>query len=107
MILTFGSLAQSTPYLGGILLVIVLAWIGAVRSLDSQFSPLAKQELEKERLLKEKAEEESVIDVSVTPVESKNGSLPPEVSTNGSGLKPDVPPPESESMPETSSYSTQ
>lgn len=107
MILTFGSLAKSTPYLGGILLVIVLAWIGAVRSLDSQFSPLAKQELEKERLLKEKAEEESVIDVSVTPVESKNGSLPPEGSTNGSGLKPDVPPPESESMPETSSYSTQ
>ncbi|KAF3333511.1 plastidic ATP/ADP-transporter-like protein [Carex littledalei] len=107
MILTFGSLAKSTPYLGGILLVIVLAWISAVRSLDSQFSPLAKQELEKERLLKEKAEEESVIDVNVTPVESKNGSLPPEVSTNGSSLKPDVPPPESESMPETSSYSTQ
>jgi AAA family ATP:ADP antiporter len=27
MILTFGSLANSTPYLGGILLVIVLAWL--------------------------------------------------------------------------------
>jgi ATP:ADP antiporter, AAA family len=106
MILTFGSLAKSTPYLGGILLVIVLAWINAVRSLDSQFSPLAKQELEKERLLKEKAKEESVIDVNVTPVESKNGSLPPEVSTNGSVLKPDAPP-ESESAPETSSSRTQ
>ncbi|KAF5935857.1 hypothetical protein HYC85_026986 [Camellia sinensis] len=29
MILTFGSLANSTPYLGGILLVIVLAWLAA------------------------------------------------------------------------------
>ncbi|GKB14461.1 probable inactive leucine-rich repeat receptor-like protein kinase [Tanacetum coccineum] len=28
MILTFGSLANSTPYLGGILLVIVVAWLG-------------------------------------------------------------------------------
>jgi ATP:ADP antiporter, AAA family len=107
MILSFGSLAKSTPYLGGILLVIVLAWIGAVRSLDSQFSPLAKQELEKERLIKEKAKEESVIDVNVTSVESKNVSLPPEVSTNGSGLKPDASPPESESAPETSSSRTQ
>ncbi|XP_022979406.1 plastidic ATP/ADP-transporter-like [Cucurbita maxima] len=49
MILTFGSLANSTPYLGGILLVIVLAWLGAARSLDSQFSALRQEEeLEKE-----------------------------------------------------------
>ncbi|KAJ1691237.1 hypothetical protein LUZ63_015392 [Rhynchospora breviuscula] len=107
MILTFGSLAKSTPYLGGILLVIVLAWIGAVRSLDSQFSPLARQELEKEKLLKEQAKEESVIDVAVSPVESNNGSFPPEVSTNGSGLKSGVPPPESESTSETSNYRNQ
>lgn len=48
MILTFGSLANSTPYLGGILLVIVLTWLGAARSLDSQFSSLAKEDLERE-----------------------------------------------------------
>ncbi|KAG6494658.1 plastidic ATP/ADP-transporter-like [Zingiber officinale] len=59
MILTFGSLANSTPYLGGILLVIVLAWLGAARSLDSQFSPLVKKELEKEK--SRKAEESSVV----------------------------------------------
>ncbi|CAK9324608.1 unnamed protein product [Citrullus colocynthis] len=49
MILTFGSLANSTPYLGGVLLVIVLAWLGAARSLDSQFTALRREEeLEKE-----------------------------------------------------------
>ncbi|KAL6140969.1 hypothetical protein ACLB2K_059261 [Fragaria x ananassa] len=49
MILTFGSLANSTPYLGGILLVIVLAWLGAARSLDTQFTALRREEeLEKE-----------------------------------------------------------
>lgn len=49
MILTFGSLANSTPYLGGILLVIVLAWLGAARSLDGQFTALRQEEeLEKE-----------------------------------------------------------
>lgn len=49
MILTFGSLANSTPYLGGILLVIVLAWLGAARSLDGQFTALRREEeLEKE-----------------------------------------------------------
>ncbi|CAL0332365.1 unnamed protein product [Lupinus luteus] len=49
MILTFGSLANSTPYLGGILLVIVLAWLGAAKSLDTQFTELRQEEeLEKE-----------------------------------------------------------
>ncbi|CAL5439944.1 unnamed protein product [Camellia sinensis] len=49
MILTFGSLANSTPYLGGILLVIVLAWLAAARSLDTQFTTLRREEeLEKE-----------------------------------------------------------
>eukprot|EP00245_Coleochaete_scutata_P010309 TRINITY_DN3592_c0_g1_i1.p1 TRINITY_DN3592_c0_g1~~TRINITY_DN3592_c0_g1_i1.p1 ORF type:complete len:635 (+),score=157.10 TRINITY_DN3592_c0_g1_i1:207-2111(+) len=41
MILAFGSLAASTPYLGVILLGIVGVWIAAARSLDSQFTPLA------------------------------------------------------------------
>ncbi|KAF1869874.1 hypothetical protein Lal_00017451 [Lupinus albus] len=49
MILTFGSLANSTPYLGGILLVIVLAWLAAAKSLDTQFTALHREEeLEKE-----------------------------------------------------------
>ncbi|MBA0822870.1 hypothetical protein Goarm_019640 [Gossypium armourianum] len=49
MILTFGSLASSTPYLGGILLVIVLAWLAAAKSLDTQFTTLRQEEeLEKE-----------------------------------------------------------
>ncbi|KAL0903811.1 hypothetical protein M5K25_025864 [Dendrobium thyrsiflorum] len=90
MILTFGSLANSTPYLGGILLVIVLAWLGAARSLDSQFSPLAKQEVEKERV-KEKAKE-PVIEVSAKEVsrlveKEDNGSLPEPKSSNGSALQ--------------------
>ncbi|ESW22691.1 hypothetical protein PHAVU_005G174000 [Phaseolus vulgaris] len=49
MILTFGSLANSTPYLGGVLLVIVLAWLAAAKSLDSQFTDLRREEdLERE-----------------------------------------------------------
>jgi ATP/ADP translocase len=38
MIISFGSLAASTPYLGGILLVIVLLWLNSARSLDKQFT---------------------------------------------------------------------
>ncbi|KAF5186814.1 ADP,ATP carrier protein [Thalictrum thalictroides] len=53
LILTFGSLANSTPYLGGILLIIVLAWLAAARSLDSQFTPMAKKDL-KEKLIEGK-----------------------------------------------------
>jgi len=86
MILSFGSLANSTPYLGGILLVIVLAWLGAVRSLDSQFSPLAKQELERAKLLKAKA-----VETTSTVVGAGNGSLQEnlagETSANGSAIK--------------------
>ncbi|KAL5211905.1 hypothetical protein ABZP36_022752 [Zizania latifolia] len=85
MILSFGSLANSTPYLGGILLVIVLAWLGAVRSLDSQFSPLAKQELEREKM-KAKA-----VETTAQVVGSGNGSfqetLASENSTNGAAIK--------------------
>lgn len=95
MILTFGSLANSTPYLGGILLVIVLAWLGAAKSLDSQFSALAKQELEKEKRPKENIEE-PVIDVSLADTKqevksAENGSLQESetsgTSSNGSFLK--------------------
>ena len=36
MIIAFGSLSASTPYLGAILLVVVLMWMGAARSLNVQ-----------------------------------------------------------------------
>lgn len=100
MILTFGSLANSTPYLGGILLVIVLAWLGAARSLDLQFSPLAKEEFEKEKSSREKAKEallepgKEETDGSIGKVEIEgtgNGSIlediPIEKSSDGSPLK--------------------
>jgi AAA family ATP:ADP antiporter len=38
MIIGFGSLAASTPYLGVILLGIVLMWIQAANSLSGQFA---------------------------------------------------------------------
>jgi AAA family ATP:ADP antiporter len=40
MIIGFGSLAASTPYLGAILLGIVLIWIKAASSLSVQFAAL-------------------------------------------------------------------
>ncbi|XP_059640185.1 plastidic ATP/ADP-transporter-like [Cornus florida] len=77
MILTFGSLANSTPYLGGILLVIVLAWLAAAKSLDTQFTALRREEeLEKEM-------ERAAVKVPlVAQKETGNGSL-------ASGLAPD------------------
>ncbi|XP_030464545.1 plastidic ATP/ADP-transporter-like [Syzygium oleosum] len=70
MILTFGSLANSTPYLGGILMVIVLAWLAAAKSLDSQFTALRQEEeLEKE------LERAAVKIPVVAQDESGNGSL--------------------------------
>jgi hypothetical protein len=43
MIIGFGSLAASTPYLGVILLSIVLLWIQAANSLAGQFAELQKE----------------------------------------------------------------
>jgi ATP/ADP translocase len=43
MIIGFGSLAASTPYLGAILLGIVLLWIQAAASLNGQFVQLQKE----------------------------------------------------------------
>ena len=49
MILTFGSLNNSIPYLGGVLLLIVYAWLAVTKSLDIHFTTLRKEEeLEKE-----------------------------------------------------------
>lgn len=80
MILTFGSLANSTPYLGGILLVIVTAWLAAARSLDKQFTELRKEEdLEKEM-------ERAAVKIPVVAENSgENGSL-----SSGSDLNPTV-----------------
>lgn len=70
MILSFGSLANSTPYLGGILMVIVLAWLGAAKSLDTQFTALRQEEeLEKEM------ERAAVKIPVVSQNEDGNGSL--------------------------------
>ncbi|KAJ1392159.1 ADP/ATP carrier protein [Sesbania bispinosa] len=71
MILTFGSLANSTPYLGGVLLVIVLAWLSAAKSLDTQFTALRQEEeLEKEM------ERAAAVKIPVVAEnESGNGSL--------------------------------
>ena len=49
---TFGSLQASTPYLGGFLGVIILAWINAARSLNIQFLQKSA-ELEKKEAAKE------------------------------------------------------
>ncbi|KAL9232047.1 hypothetical protein vseg_007195 [Gypsophila vaccaria] len=79
MILTFGSLANSTPYLGGILLVIVTAWLAAARSLDKQFTALRQEEeLEKEL-------ERASVKIPIVSSEntSGNGSL-----NGGSTLNP-------------------
>ncbi|KAJ6696182.1 hypothetical protein OIU79_010874 [Salix purpurea] len=77
MILTFGSLANSTPYLGGILLVIVLAWLGAAKSLDTQFTALRQEEeLEKEM-------ERAAVKIPVVSQEGGNGSL-----SSGAALNP-------------------
>lgn len=83
MILTFGSLANSTPYLGGILLVIVLAWLGAARSLDTQFTALRQEEeLEKEM------ERAAVKIPVVSENEGGNGTLPGGSALNAAGETP-------------------
>jgi AAA family ATP:ADP antiporter len=43
MIIGFGSLAASTPYLGVILFSIVILWIGAANSLNKQFIEIQKE----------------------------------------------------------------
>ena len=87
--------------------MIVLAWLGAARSLDSQFSPLAKQELEKEKMLQEKVKEPSMEATKEDNDGSKgNGSVHESVSSdyssNGSPSKQELAP-ESEGSSETSS----
>lgn len=79
MILTFGSLANSTPYLGGILLVIVLAWLQAAKSLDTQFTALRQEEeLEKEM---ERASVKIPVVSESDSSDSSSSSLPETSST--------------------------
>ncbi|PHU24691.1 Plastidic ATP/ADP-transporter [Capsicum chinense] len=80
MILTFGSLANSTPYLGGVLLVIVLAWLGAARSLDGQFTALRREE----EIEKEMERAAAVKIPIVSQDESGNGSF----TSDSSSLNP-------------------
>ena len=54
MIISFGSLAASTPYLGVILLFIVLAWMRAGASLSKQFTDLNIKE-QKAKLMESQA----------------------------------------------------
>ena len=54
MIISFGSLAASTPYLGVILLFIVLAWLRAGASLSKQFTELNIKE-QKAKLMESQA----------------------------------------------------
>lgn len=49
MIIGFGSLAASTPYLGGILFLIVGLWILAAKDLDVLFKKAQVQTQESER----------------------------------------------------------
>ena len=43
MIFTFGSLAASTPYLGAVLLFIVVMWLNAAASLNKQFVAISEK----------------------------------------------------------------
>ena len=91
MILTFGSLANSTPYLGGILMVIVLAWLGAASSLDKQFSSLAKEDLKKEKAAQEKVEPsllKAPAEGTDVLVAQTNGSLKGETESTPSNSSP-------------------
>ena len=76
MILSFGSLANSTPYLGGILMLIVTVWLAAAKSLDKQFTALRKEEeLEKEM-------EIAAVKIPIVSDNTGNGSLPGGSSLN-------------------------
>ncbi|KAG2599447.1 plastidic ATP/ADP-transporter-like [Panicum virgatum] len=91
MILTFGSLANSTPYLGGILMVTVLAWLGAASSLDKQFSSLAKEDLKKEKAAQEKVEPsllKAPAEGTDVLVVQTNGSLKGETESTPSNSSP-------------------
>ena len=55
LILTLGSLTAATPYIAGILLVIILVWVSAAKSLGTRFAALTEQR-EQERQQQQAAE---------------------------------------------------
>ncbi|CAI5461659.1 unnamed protein product [Closterium sp. Yama58-4] len=90
LIFAFGSLANSTPYLGAILLGIVVAWLAAARSLDAQFTPLAAEELQEKKAEAQENKPEEVelkfvssinekgfIEGKYVPVSEADGKTPP------------------------------
>ncbi|CAI5496259.1 unnamed protein product [Closterium sp. Naga37s-1] len=90
LIFAFGSLANSTPYLGAILLGIVVAWLAAARSLDAQFTPLAAEELQEKKAEAQENKPEEVelkfvssindkgfIEGKYVPVSEDDGKTPP------------------------------
>lgn len=48
LLMMLGSISLSTPYIGCILLIVVVSWIGAVHSLGRQFKSLTTQDQEPE-----------------------------------------------------------
>ncbi|KAA8494298.1 ADP,ATP carrier protein 1, chloroplastic [Porphyridium purpureum] len=60
LIFSLGSLAASTPYLAGILMTLVVMWIGAANTLAKQFKEkqgeMRAEELEEEAILKAEAQ---------------------------------------------------
>lgn len=61
LIVAFGSLGAVTPYIGGILLVIILGWIFAANSLGKQFTKLSAEKDEQAKLAAESIPEEVAI----------------------------------------------
>ena len=53
LLLSLGSLAAATPYLGAILFAVILAWLNAARSLSGQFEDAMAAEAAKEKAVAE------------------------------------------------------
>merc|ERR1712147_317726 len=73
MIFAFGSLAASTPYLGVVLLGIVLMWFRAANSLDKQFTEVTKEDIKSEM------KEQDTTDVKIESKVGEGGMVEGEV----------------------------
>lgn len=69
LILGFGSLAAVTPYIGAILLVIIVMWMIAAKSLGKQFTVLNAKK-EEEAALEEAKEAEAIAAKAEAPAET-------------------------------------
>ena len=65
LIVAFGSLGAVTPYIGGILLVIILGWIFAANSLGKQFTKLSAEKDEQAKLAAESIPTEAAVKSNV------------------------------------------